>query len=135
MTRSPAGSTQDTSFDGTLFAFLVDLRENNDRAWFAANKARYERECLEPALAFIEDFAVDLETISPHIRADARPVGGSLFRIYRDTRFAKDKTPYKTHVGIYFRHARSADADTAGMYVHLERRLRSSGVRSHHPGG
>src|SRR5262245_18610926 len=119
MARSPAGSTQDPSFDLALFAFLSDLRQNNDRDWFAASKSRYERDCLEPALAFIEDFAVDLEAISPHFRADPRPVGGSLFRIYRDTRFAKDKTPYKTNIGIHFRHEAASNAYAPGFYLHL----------------
>jgi uncharacterized protein (TIGR02453 family) len=57
-----------------------------------------------------------------------------MFRIYRDTRFAKDKTPYKTHVGIYFRHARSAEADTAGLYVHLEPGHVFLGAGIWHPG-
>ena len=102
------------SFGPELFSFLEDLAANNDREWFAANKRRYEEHLLEPALAFIEDFAPRLEQISPHFRADPRPNGGSLFRIYRDTRFSKDKTPYKTNVGIHFRHERAKDAHAPG---------------------
>src|SRR5262245_46258548 len=83
------------SFGPGLFSFLADLRANNNREWFAANRDRYEEQLLEPALAFIDAFAPRLEKISPHFRAVARPSGGSLFRIYRDTRFAKDKSPYK----------------------------------------
>ena len=60
-----------------------------------------------------------LEKISPHFRADARPSGGSLFRIYRDTRFSKDKSPYKTNVGIHFRHERAKDAHAPGFYLHI----------------
>ena len=75
---------------------------------------------LEPALAFIEDFAPRLEQLSPHFRADPRKSGGSLFRIYRDTRFSKDKTPYKTNTGMHFRHARAKDAHAPGFYLHLE---------------
>ena len=108
------------SFDEELFSFLDDLRANNDRAWFTANRARYERVALEPALAFIEDFAPRLEGISHHFRADARASGGSLFRIHRDTRFAKDKTPYKTNIGIHFRHNAAKDAHAPGFYLHLE---------------
>jgi uncharacterized protein (TIGR02453 family) len=107
------------SFSPELFAFLADLKENNDREWFAANKHRYEEHVLEPALAFIDAFAPRLEKISPHVRADARPSGGSLFRIYRDTRFSKDKTPYKTNVGINFRHERARDAHAPGYYLHI----------------
>jgi uncharacterized protein (TIGR02453 family) len=104
------------SFTPQLFAFLRELKRNNDREWFSANKDRYERELKEPALAFVEDLGYRLPAVAPQLTADKR----SLFRIYRDTRFSKDKTPYKTHVGIYFRHARNAEADTAGLYLHLE---------------
>ena len=108
------------SFDEELFSFLDDLRANNDRAWFTASRARYESAVLEPALAFIEDFAPRLEGISHHFRADARASGGSLFRIHRDTRFSKDKTPYKTNIGIHFRHDSARDAHAPGFYLHLE---------------
>jgi uncharacterized protein (TIGR02453 family) len=104
------------SFTPELFAFLRELKANNEREWFNANKGRYERDVKEPALAFVEDLGHRLPAVAPHLVADKR----SMFRIYRDTRFAKDKSPYKTHVGIYFRHARSADAETAGLYLHLE---------------
>jgi uncharacterized protein (TIGR02453 family) len=106
-------------FDPEFFQFLSDVKEHNDREWFAANKARYEAEVLEPALAFIEDFGYRLQEISPHMRADPRRVGGSLFRIYRDTRFAKDKTPFKTHTGMHFRHVAPKDVHAPGYYLHL----------------
>jgi uncharacterized protein (TIGR02453 family) len=86
---------------------------------FGANKQRYEEQLLEPALAFINAFAPRLEKISPHFRADARPSGGSLFRIHRDTRFSKDKSPYKTNLGIHFRHERARDAHAPGYYLHI----------------
>jgi uncharacterized protein (TIGR02453 family) len=116
---TPTTATATTSFTPELFAFLADLRANNNRDWFAANKDRYESALLEPALNFVADFAPYLEKISPHIRADPRPSGGSLFRIYRDTRFSKDKTPYKTNVGVHFRHERAKDAHAPGFYLHL----------------
>jgi uncharacterized protein (TIGR02453 family) len=117
---SPTTSTRNkASFTPDLFAFLTDLRANNDREWFAANKDRYETALLEPALEFVADFAPRLEKISSHFRADPRPSGGSLFRIYRDTRFSKDKTPYKTNAGIHFRHERAKDAHAPGFYLHL----------------
>src|ERR671923_2362334 len=114
-----AEATTTASFGPGLFSFLVDLRANNNRDWFAANKHRYEEHVLEPALAFIDAFWPRLEKISPHFRADARPSGGSLFRIYRDTRFSKDKTPYKTNTGMHFRHARAKDVHAPGFYLHL----------------
>ena len=111
--------TKQAVFGPQLFSFLEDLRANNDREWFAANKHRYEEHLLEPAMAFIDEFAPRLQKISPHFRADARPSGGSLFRIYRDTRFSKDKTPYKTNVGLHFRHERAKDAHAPGYYLHI----------------
>lgn len=107
-------------FKPALFKFLRDLRENNNRDWFNANKSRYESSVKDPALRFISDFGEQLEKLSPHFKADPRPVGGSLFRIYRDVRFSKNKAPYKTAVGIQFRHKRGKDAHAPGFYLHLE---------------
>ncbi len=111
---------QDAAFSPRLFRFLKDLAANNDRDWFSENRARYESSVKEPALAFIASFAPRLRKISPHFRADARAQGGSLFRIYRDIRFSKDKSPYKTHTGIQFRHEAGKDAHCPGFYLHLE---------------
>ena len=80
------------------------LEENNDRDWFAANKSRFESAVRDPFLRFIADFAAPLGSISSSFRADPKPSGGSLFRIYRDIRFSKDKSPYKTHVAASFSH-------------------------------
>jgi uncharacterized protein (TIGR02453 family) len=112
-------ATKTATFGPELFSFLEDLRANNDREWFAANKHRYEEHLLEPALAFVDAFAPKLEKISPYFVADARPSGGSLFRIYRDTRFSKDKSPYKTNVGIHFRHELAKDAHAPAFYLHI----------------
>ena len=120
-----AKTTSQVSFGPELFAFLAELELNNNREWFGANRHRYEEHLLEPALAFIEDFAPRLQKISPHFRADARPSGGSLFRIYRDTRFSKDKSPYKTHVGLHFRHER-AKTPTLRATTSTSARARSS---------
>ncbi|NLF67521.1 MAG: DUF2461 domain-containing protein [Candidatus Anammoximicrobium sp.] len=107
-------------FDASLFQFLEELADNNRRPWFQANKARYDHEVLEPSLAFIRAFAPRLKKISPYFVASDRRVGGSLMRVYRDTRFARDKTPYKTNVGIQFRHEFAKDVHAPGFYVHLE---------------
>ncbi len=107
-------------FTPALFRFMRDLKANNEREWFNNNKQRYITDLKEPALAFILDFGQHLDRISPHFRADPRANGGSLFRIYRDVRFAKDKSPYKTHTGIYFKHQAGKDAHTPGFYLNLE---------------
>lgn len=107
-------------FTPATFAFLRDLGDNNNREWFTTNKGRYVEDVQEPALEFVIDFAPYLEKVSPHFRADAKVVGGSLFRIHRDTRFAKDKTPYKTNTGVQFRHEMAKDAHAPGFYLHIQ---------------
>jgi len=107
-------------FTPTLFRFLKQLAENNEREWFLANKARYERDVRDPLLAFISDVSPALQTVSREIVADPRPVGGSMFRVHRDTRFSKDKRPYKTHAAAHFRHRACRDAHAPGFYLHLE---------------
>ncbi len=129
-------SRQPTSrFRPALFRFLTELAANNRRDWFEANRERYEEEVKDPALAFISDFGPALRRISPHFLAIPKATGGSLFRIHRDTRFARDKRPYKTQVGIHFRHARAKDAHAPGFYVHLEPAQSFLGVGIWHPDG
>jgi uncharacterized protein (TIGR02453 family) len=106
-------------FEPTIFQFLEDLAANNNRRWFQENKFRYESEVLAPCQAFIRDFGPRLKKISPYFQASDRRVGGSLMRVYRDTRFSKDKTPYKTNVGIQFRHEMGQDVHAPGFYVHI----------------
>jgi uncharacterized protein (TIGR02453 family) len=108
-----------TSFQPSLFRFLKTLTTNNNRDWFQQNKTTYEEQLLRPCLAFIRSFQPHLKRVSPHFLADDRRVGGSLMRIYRDTRFAADKTPYKTNVGIHFRHEMGKDVHCPAFYVHL----------------
>src|SRR6266849_3548276 len=103
-----------------LFGFLRELRRHNNREWFNANKERYLGEVRDPLLAFIQAIAPRLTRISPHLVADPRPSGGSLLRIYRDTRFSRDKTPYKINVGLRFPHGAGKDIHGPGYYLHLE---------------
>lgn len=107
-------------FGPELFDFLRDLRENNDREWFAANKDRYEAHVKVPMLHFIARLGERLPEVSPHFVADARPQGGSMFRIYRDVRFSKDKSPYKTALAAHFRHRSAGDVHAPGFYLHIE---------------
>lgn len=113
--------------------FLQDLKANNEREWFQSNKTRYQQELVKPAQLFVESFAAPLARISPYFVADPRPSGGSLFRIYRDTRFGADKTPYKTHVGIHFRHEDGKDAHCPGFYVHIDEHESFVGGGMWHP--
>ena len=109
-----------SSISPKLFKFLKALAAHNDRAWFNANKQRYIDEVRDPLLELVADFAPRLAKISKNMVADPRPVGGSLFRIYRDTRFSRDKQPYKTHAGMSFRHVDGRDVHGPVFYLHLE---------------
>lgn len=102
-----------------LFVFLRELSQNNNKEWFTENKARFRENLQLPMLAFIEQMTPWLELNAPAFVADTRLNGGSLFRIYRDTRFGNDKTPYKTNIGCHFRHRAGKDAHAPGFYVHL----------------
>lgn len=121
-------------FDASFFDFLNELSENNSREWFLANKERYQTTIQEPLLRFISDFAGPLRAISRHFVADPRPSGGSMFRVYRDVRFSKDKRPYKTHAAAQFRHRAGRDAHAPGFYLHLEPGNVFVGAGSWHPG-
>ena len=109
-----------THFTPALFDFLADLVVNNRREWFQANRDRYERDVKDALLGFVSDFGERLPEISPHMIADPRPSGGSMFRIYRDMRFSKDKSPYKTNAGVHFRHEVGREVHGPGLYLHME---------------
>ena len=120
-------------FTPAVFKFLTELEHNNEKVWWEDNKDRYITVIREPALEFINDFDKQLKKISPHFMADSRTVGGSLMRPYRDVRFSKDKTPYKTNVGIQFRHEGGKDVHAPGFYLHLEPGMNFAGAGMWHP--
>lgn len=107
-------------FNADFFRFFSELKRNNNREWFNDNKQRYLDTVVAPMGRFIEAIAPRLHAISTEYRADPRPHGGSMFRIYRDTRFSKDKTPYKTHAACHFRHRAGKDAHAPGFYAHFD---------------
>ena len=120
-------------FSPATFKFLKALAANNSKEWFADHKADYEAAVRAPCLAFINDLAAPLQQISPQLVANPKPIGGSLFRVHRDTRFTSDKSPYKTHAGMSFYHAATKAVaraegqnammgrlDAPGFYLHLE---------------
>lgn len=106
-------------FTKATFHFLDELAANNNKAWFEANKPSYEALVREPALDFIEAMEPVLKTFAPNFLAEPKKVGGSLMRVFRDTRFSRDKAPYKTNIGIQFRHALGKDIHAPGFYVHI----------------
>jgi len=107
-------------FTDKSFTFLRGLARNNNRDWFLKHKADYESHVRGPFQRLLTDLQPDLATISNQFRADPRPVGGSLFRIHRDTRFANDKTPYKTHAGARLFHQRYREVDSPSFYIHIQ---------------
>ncbi len=116
-----------------LFRFFRELRRNNNRDWFQKNKARYQEAVKNPLLELVSDFAPRLHKLSSHLVADPRPNGGSLFRIYRDVRFSKDKTPYKTAAGVRFPHEERKNVHAPGYYLHLEPGSVFAGAGIWHP--
>jgi uncharacterized protein (TIGR02453 family) len=120
-------------FSKATLDFLDELAANNDRPWFEENKPRYEALVREPALEFIDAMAPELAKFAPHFRAEPRKMGGSLMRVFRDTRFARDKRPYKTNIGIQFRHELGKDVHAPGFYVHIATDGCFFGVGCWHP--
>ena len=112
-----------TDFKGLpkdFFQFFKELAKNNERPWFEENKERYKASVVAPMSDFIEAMAPRLAKISKYFVADPRPNGGSMFRIYRDVRFAKDKRPYKEHAACHFRHSGGKDVHAPGFYMHFD---------------
>lgn len=106
-------------FSPASFDFLNELSVNNEREWFKANQTRYEQQVRTPALQFIEAMQPSILALSPRLTAVPKKVGGSMMRPQRDSRFSKDKTPYKTNVGIQFRHFQGKDVHAPGLYLHI----------------
>ncbi|QDV23952.1 DUF2461 domain-containing protein [Aureliella helgolandensis] len=115
----PSDALPFTGFPCDTIDFLADLGANNTREWFSLNKARYEQSFLAPSLKFIAAMEKPLQRVAPLLKAEPKKMGGSLMRIYKDTRFSKDKTPYKTNIGIHFRHQLGKDVHSPGVYLHI----------------
>lgn len=133
---TPAKTTSGPEFSGfpkDCIAFLAELRANNDRDWFKGNQERYEQSVRDPALAFIRAMAPHLRHVSKQFVAADKKVGGSLMRLQRDTRFGANKDPYKTNVGIQFRHVMGKDVHAPGFYLHVDPDEVFVGVGLWHP--
>jgi uncharacterized protein (TIGR02453 family) len=107
-------------FSRDVFKFLSELRAHNNRDWFQTNKDRYETQARDPLLRFIAALGPRLHKINPHIVADPSPTRGSMMRIYRDIRFSKDKSPYKTSLAAHFWHQKGTEGATPAYYLRLE---------------
>jgi uncharacterized protein (TIGR02453 family) len=109
-----------TYFTDKSFRFLRNLARHNERAWFLAHKADYEAHVREPFQRLLIDLQPALLEVSPHYRSEPKGVGGSLFRIHRDTRFSGDKTPYKNWQGARLFHERHKQMPAPSYYLHLQ---------------
>lgn len=109
--------------------FLADLREHNDRAWFQAHRDEYETLLLEPARDLVEALGVELDRFAAGINADPR-VGRSIMRINRDTRFSRDKRPYKDHVDLWLWQGEGPSRERPGYWFRLtpERLILGAGM-------
>jgi uncharacterized protein (TIGR02453 family) len=107
-------------FEPRTLRYLETLKANNNREWFKEHKSGYEDDVLDVALRFIISMQEPLAAIAPRFTAVPTRVGGSLMRVYRDTRFSNNKLPYKSNIGIQFRHEQARDVHSPGYYVHIE---------------
>jgi uncharacterized protein (TIGR02453 family) len=105
-----------TGFPAQGLQFLKQLKQNNNREWFNENKVTYEESVRKPMQQLVELLATELSKFAPEIQASPRT---SLYRIYRDTRFSKDKSPYKTHVAAVFPLRALGKHEGAGYYFHI----------------
>ena len=105
-------------FYSETLAFLKDLASNNNKPWFDAHRYRYERFVLNPLRALVVELTEFILTIDPDIET-APAVNKTISRIYRDTRFSKDKTPFRSNMWIVFKRPRSDWKDGPGYFFEL----------------
>lgn len=112
-------SKKNLSFPRSAEAFLSRLKKNNTKEWFQDHKTEFESDVLDPARDFVLQYGSMLKDVVPELVVEPK-INGSIFKLYRDTRFSANKQPYKTNLGIYFWDRRLAKMDSPGFYVHFE---------------
>ena len=110
---------QFTGFPKELLTFYEGLAANNERIWFENHRHDYERHVLAPARAFVVELGERLRMLTPGVHADPR-IDKTIFRIFRDTRFSRDKRPYKTHLGLWFWDGDRGRMECSGFYLQIE---------------
>lgn len=108
-----------SNFPQCTAEFLSKLAKNNNRQWFESHRDEYKSMFLEPAQEFVMEMGAELQTIRPNIMAVPK-IDKSIFRLYRDVRFSKDKMPYKTNLGILFWEGDDKKLESSGYYFHIE---------------
>jgi uncharacterized protein (TIGR02453 family) len=120
-------NTQLKDFPKKTVTYLKKLSKNNSREWFEANRDKYNSDFLEPCFQFVVEMGDKLQNIDPDIVAMPK-IDKSIFRLHRDVRFSKDKTPYKTNAGLYFWNGKMKKMEASGFYFHLEPKLFGVGL-------
>jgi len=110
------------TFPQLTIKFLSALSKNNKKEWFEKNRVRFDFELLQPAIQFVIDLGEELTKLSPNIIAIPK-IDKSIFRLHRDVRFSKDKSPYKTNLGLYFWEGKGKKMECSGLYFHIEPKL------------
>lgn len=120
-----------TGFNEEALNFLDEIKNNNNKVWFEANRDRWSKLILEPNKAYVQEMGEHLIALAPFIKAEPK-VSGSLFRIYRDIRFSKDKTPIKTKIGIMFWQGGAHRMQCASFYMQYksDEILLATGIRA-----
>ena len=103
-------------FTPKTLSFLRALKRNNRREWFMPRKHQYEEYVRAPMVTVVEALARDFRRFAPELEASPRT---SIFRVYRDTRFSEDKSPYKTHIAAAFRWRSLPKGESAGLYFEV----------------
>jgi uncharacterized protein (TIGR02453 family) len=103
-------------FTGKTLSFLRSLKRNNRRDWFVPRKDQYEEHVRDPMVAVVDALATDFRRFAPELEASPKT---SIFRVYRDTRFSEDKSPYKTQIAAAFRWRALPKGESAGLYVEV----------------
>lgn len=106
-------------FPSDVKHYFSRLKKNNNRLWFEKHRPEYQKNVLEPAMEFVSIVGGNIKKFAPKIVADPR-IDKSIFRIYRDVRFSKDKIPYKTHLAIFFWEGSARKIENPGFYIHLD---------------
>ncbi|TXH67103.1 MAG: DUF2461 domain-containing protein [Lysobacteraceae bacterium] len=107
-------------FTDRSFKFLRGLARHNNRTWFHAHKSEYDAHVRTPFQSLLTDLQPVLREVSAHYRSEPKTIGGSLFRIQRDTRFSGDKAPYKSWQGARLFHVRGRDVEAPSFYLQLQ---------------
>jgi uncharacterized protein (TIGR02453 family) len=108
-----------TGFSKETLSFFRKLKRNNNKPWFDKHREEYDRFVLEPAKAFVVAMGEKFHREGIDVKAEPK-LNRSIFRIYRDTRFSPDKTPYKTHLALFFWEGNLPRMESPGFYIHVE---------------